>query len=90
MHHPLQAGFGVSSSQFKKAVHRNRIKRLCREAYRLQKNPLMEMLKAANKSLSIFFIYTGKELPVYDEIYSKMGQALEEMGKRVEGLMGIG
>jgi ribonuclease P protein component len=86
--HPLQAGFAVSSSQFKKAVHRNRIKRLCREAYRLQKNPLAETLRTANKSLSVFFIYTGKELPVYDEIYSKMGQVLEEMGKRVDGLRG--
>jgi hypothetical protein len=46
---------------------------------------LTETLKAANKSLSIFFIYTGKELPVYEEIYSKMGLVLEEMRRRVDG-----
>ena len=34
----LKAGFTVSTKHFKKAVDRNRIRRLMKEAYRLQKN----------------------------------------------------
>jgi ribonuclease P protein component len=36
----LQVGVGVSARNFKKAVDRNRIKRLLRECYRLNKLPL--------------------------------------------------
>src|ERR1043166_5363776 len=38
----LQFGAAVSAKNFKRAVDRNRIKRLTREAYRLQKNQLQE------------------------------------------------
>ena len=68
----LQAGVAVSSRNFKKAVDRNRIKRLLREAYRLQKNELQNLLKGKNLPMSIFFIYTGKVLPEMPEIMDKM------------------
>lgn len=72
----LQAGFGASSRNFKTAVERNRIKRLTKEAYRLQKNTLQDELKEQNRKLNVFFIYTGKELPLYTDVYNSINTAL--------------
>lgn len=81
----LAFGTGVSAKHFKKAVDRNRIKRLTREAWRLQKSPLHEKIKAKKTQLNIFFIYTGKELPGYDDVYKKIGSILNKIDKLVEG-----
>ena len=76
---PLQAGVTASSRHFKKAVQRNRIKRVLREAYRLQKSPLQQAVKAQQKSLVLFFIYIGKELPVFAEVQQKMQVVLQRV-----------
>ena len=60
---PLQFGVGVSNKNFKNAVDRNRIKRLVKESYRLQKVTLQQELKEKKGQLNIFFIYNGKEIP---------------------------
>jgi ribonuclease P protein component len=80
---PLQAGFGVSSRHFKKAVDRNRIKRLSREAYRLQKQPLFQQLEEKGLCLAVFFIYTGKDLPDYATVTHKIGVALQKLIKEI-------
>lgn len=79
----LQFGIGVSSKNFKRAVDRNRIKRLTREAWRLQKNELKDLLKTSRKQLSIFFIYTGKELPDFMTIKNKVAVALKKLADKV-------
>src|SRR5687768_6072154 len=80
----LQAGFGVSSRNFKKATDRNRIKRLIREAYRLNKQGLHDMLLKQDTKLSVFFIYAGKELPEQSLITEKMISAIERLIKRLQ------
>ena len=77
----LLFGTGVSAKIFKKAVDRNRIKRLTREAWRLQKQDLQNRLKEQNNQLHVFLIYTGKELPAYDEVHKKIGLVLKKIDK---------
>lgn len=48
-----------------------------REAYRLQKNELSEKLSSKSKSMLIFFIYTGKELPDQAVVHAKMFAVLK-------------
>ena len=79
----LQAGFSASSRNFKRAVDRNRIKRLTKEAYRLQKQALQDGLVAKGGSLAVFFIYTGKELPDYATVSEKIGVALSKLAKEI-------
>ena len=76
---PLQFGVGVSNKNFKRAVDRNRIKRLVREAYRLQKITLQQEVKEKKGRLSIFIIYTGKEIPEYREVVVNMNKILDKL-----------
>ena len=79
----LQFGIGAGSKNFKKAVDRNRIKRVTREAYRLQKNELQEQLKEKKLQLNIFLIYTDKELPVFNTIKEKLQVILNRFMKMI-------
>jgi ribonuclease P protein component len=75
----LQMGVTVPSKIFKKAVDRNRVKRLTREAYRLQCKPLQNLLAQQQKGLSVFFIYTDKHLPDWELVRSKMPVILNKL-----------
>ena len=80
----LQVGVGTSSKNFKKAVERNRVKRLIREAWRLQKNELEEKVKTSVKQLNVFFIYTGKELPDFTMVKDKVSVALKKLVDKID------
>lgn len=80
---PLKAGITVSSRKFKKAVHRNRVKRVLREAYRLQKLPLQQALQERQQSMVVFFIYLDKELPEFNHVHEKMMVALQKVTSNV-------
>jgi ribonuclease P protein component len=77
----LQAAFSVSKRHFKHAVKRNRIKRLMRESYRLQKDKLKTFLIEKDKKLAVFFIYTASEMPSFNEIFEKTTKVLERIEK---------
>ncbi len=77
----LLFGVGVGTRTFKKAVDRNRVKRLIREAWRLQKIELETRLTKQRRQLNVFFIYTGKELPLFKEVQEGINKSLGKLTK---------
>ena len=76
---PLQAGFNASTRNFKKAVDRNRIKRITKEAYRIQKKELSTLLTIKEKKLAVFFIYTDKQLPAFGVVKDRVQTILQKL-----------
>ncbi len=79
----LKFAVGVSSKNFKNATDRNRVKRIVREAYRLQKMELKDKLAQKNTGLNIFFIYTAKEILPYKQVYDAVKKIIEKLFKQV-------
>jgi ribonuclease P protein component len=64
----IKFGVSVSKKYFKKAVDRNRLKRVLRECYRLNKHLLVDSIQ---KPMSLMFFYQSKEVLSYQEIHEK-------------------
>ncbi|NTV45730.1 MAG: ribonuclease P protein component [Chlorobiales bacterium] len=85
--------FAVSKRVVKNASKRNRIKRLLREAYRMEKAIFLQdrfrgILE--KKALCIAFIYQASrdETPEFLEVRSVMGKCLSKIGSKVEVMNG--
>ena len=70
---PAQVGVSVPKRNFKLAVDRNRIKRLMRETYRLQKEIVYDNI---DESYIFMISYIGKEEWTYEELFPKMEKLL--------------
>ncbi len=76
--YPVTVMFTVSKKKFSKAVDRNRIKRLLRENYRVVKPALYEAIPSQTHIL-LGILFTGKELPTFDDIQKALNVALERL-----------
>lgn len=68
---PFKIVFSAPKRTFKHAYRRNRIKRIMREAVRLNKHTFEEELKQRNKFLNIFLIYSPKEEMKHELLHKK-------------------
>lgn len=76
---PAKVVLSVSKKKFKKAVDRNRVKRLLKETYRVNKNELVSALKDSNLELHFFLVYLDKNLPEYHALENKIKTALQRL-----------
>lgn len=72
-----QVMFVVGKKRFKSAVVRNRIRRMLKEMYRLEKHRLYGALLKANRTLALAVIFTGQEMKDYQSIKTSFGKALD-------------
>ena len=75
---PARASFLVSvpKKKFKRAVKRNLIKRQVREAYRVRKYELLDLLEAKGKRMLIAFLYIDKEIHPFTTMEKAMNKAI--------------
>jgi len=83
---PVSILVSVSKKRFKRAVKRNRIKRLVRESYRLNKSELSNFLSQQKKALLIAFLYLNNELCSYPEMEIAMKKALSTLQEKLVSL----
>ena len=73
----------VSKKRFKHAVNRNRIKRLVRETFRLNKSSILTNSLLPEQQLKIAFLYIHSEEMGYQDIDKAMRKAVEILNKKI-------
>lgn len=81
---PLQIAFSAPKRRYKKAVSRNRLKRMMREAFRLQAPRLRTLLKHKDRNLVMLIIYQGRNIGPYSALEATMVQGIERLVQRIE------
>jgi ribonuclease P protein component len=81
---PVTVLFSVPKKNFPVSPHRNRIKRLLREAYRLNKSSSVITASQKNINIQVAFIYLGKEMPTLEVIEQKILLSLKKIQHELE------
>ena len=80
---PVSILVSVSKRYFKRAVKRNRMKRRIREAYRVNKQELLNVLAQKQIRLAVAFIYLSDDLVAFSVIEERMKTALARIAEKI-------
>jgi len=69
----------ASAKKYKKAVTRNRIKRILKEVYRNNKSLFYPYLTENNRKCLLGIMYNGNEIPIFDEVEKSMVSLLKRI-----------
>lgn len=80
----FQIVFSAPKRTFRKAVQRNRIKRICKESFRLQRASLDTYLATHNKQIALFLVYTPQEELSVKQLEGKTKKLIDKIITQLE------
>lgn len=86
---PFAVLISIPKKRIKSAVGRNKMKRLAREAYRLNKNQHIDAVSFGNRYCDVAFVYVAEKLCDYASVEKGIRKALRELTQRVEQRGGV-
>jgi len=81
---PANVLISVPKKRFKRAVKRNRLKRLIREAYRLNKKELIDKLEEKQLQVHVAFNYVSDDELDFASIEKKIKLSLQKLIDKIE------
>ncbi len=81
---PAKCLVSVSKRHLKKAVQRNKVKRLVREAYRKNKNTFYTFLERERYKGVVAFVYTADRILSYNEIEEAVNKSVKKLEAMLE------
>ena len=76
---PFQLVFSAPKRTFRKAYQRNKVKRLCKEAFRLNKYELESALTDSNKQLALFLVFTSRDKITFDVLEKRVQKLIKKI-----------
>lgn len=76
-------GIAVPKKKFKRAVDRNRVKRLVKESIRINKFDLNNELKKSSLSMNIMIVCQADNLPSFNTVELKIKEVLKKLSQVV-------
>ena len=80
---PVKVGFSVSKKLYKRAVDRNRLKRLMREVYRHEKHALIDFAVNNNIEIIGMWVFVGKEISEIGEIQHALLKSMKKLQQEI-------
>ena len=82
--YPAQVLVTASRKGFRRAVNRNAVRRIIKEAYRLNKGRLYDVLLSNKMQCAIALVYTGKAIPELKVTEEKIINIIDRLIKEID------